>query len=83
MAYSKAYQTVVAGRTREDEVSFYGKNKVATPSGAKVAYRNSGNKKAPEIIKSENLLTEYAGKARPSGGGSVVTAMGAGSNNWS
>lgn len=35
MAYSKAYQTVVAGRTREDEaIGFFKKNRVATPAGS-------------------------------------------------
>ena len=32
MAYSRAYQTVTAGRVREDEaIAFYGKNRIATP----------------------------------------------------
>jgi len=31
--YSKAYQTVTAGRVREDEaIAFFGDNKVATPA---------------------------------------------------
>ena len=32
--YSKAYQQVIAGRVRENEqLSFFGKNKIGTPAG--------------------------------------------------
>ena len=49
MAYSKAYQEVTAGRTREDEsVSFFKDNKVATPARV-TSFNNVGGKKQPTI----------------------------------
>lgn len=63
MAYSKAYQTVIAGRVREDEVDFYGKNKVATPAGSFTTKSRGGVTKLP-TFKKEYLKTEFVGKAR-------------------
>lgn len=83
MAYSKAYQTVIAGRVREDETDFYGKNKVATPAGTFITARASGNGPIPQIVKNEDMKTEYAGKIRPATGNTVVEVMLSGSNNVS
>lgn len=63
MAYSKAYQTVIAGRVREDEVDFYGKNKVATPAGVYTTKSRGGVTKSP-TFKKEYLKTEFVGKER-------------------
>ena len=46
--YSKSYQTVEAGRVREDETSFYGLNKVATPARV-TTFKNLGGKKQPTL----------------------------------
>jgi len=83
MSYSKSYQTVIAGRVREDETSFFGLNKVATPVGTFITNRVSGNGQIPQITKNENMKTEYAGKIRPTDGGSIAEAMLSGSNNSS
>jgi len=48
MAYSKSYQTVVAGRVREDETSFFGLNRVAVP-GRSVTIVGMGGQKQPTI----------------------------------
>ena len=47
MAYSKAYQQVVAGRVREDEaIGFFGNNEVATPVRT-TSFESTGGKKFP------------------------------------
>ena len=79
MSDSKAYQTVIAGRVREDEgVPFFGLNQVAVPSGI----RNSVNLDASEqpSITSLPLFDQNVGKKddRASGintydGGSYAT----------
>lgn len=48
MAYSKSYQEIVAGRVREDETSFFGANKVATPARV-TTFKNLGGKTQPTI----------------------------------
>ena len=48
MAYSKAYQTVVAGRVREDEMPFFKDNKVATPARV-FTLAPTGGKKQPTL----------------------------------
>ena len=61
MAYSKAYQTVTAGRVREDEaIAFYGDNKIATPVKT-TNFQNQGGKKQPTLEK-EYLQHEGVGK---------------------
>ena len=51
MSYSKSYQTVVAGRVREDEsVPFFRKNEVATPARI-TSFNNIGGKPQPAIEK--------------------------------
>jgi len=49
MAYSRAYQTVTAGRVREDEaIPFFGSNQIATP--ARISTITSvGGKKQPTV----------------------------------
>ena len=42
--YSKAYQTVVAGRVREDEgIAYFGMNEITTPAGGFVMTRADGD----------------------------------------
>jgi len=61
MGYSKAYQTVVAGRVREDEaIAFYGDNKIATPVKT-TNFQNQGGKKQP-VIDTDHLAHEGVGK---------------------
>lgn len=51
MSYSKAYQTVEAGRVREDEaIGFYGDNKVALPTRV-TSFTPVGAKKQPTLEK--------------------------------
>lgn len=59
MAYSKAYQTVTAGRVREDEaITFLGKNKIATPARV-TSFNSIGGQKQPTIVEEAN---EFVGK---------------------
>jgi hypothetical protein len=61
-AYSKAYQTVTAGRVREDEaIAFFGKNKVATPARV-TNFNNLSAQKQPTLAK-DHLAHEGIGKA--------------------
>lgn len=61
MAYSTAYQTVVAGRTREDEaIGFFKDNKVATPARV-TSFNNVGGKKQP-TVETDHLQHEGVGK---------------------
>lgn len=60
MAYSKVYQTVVAGRTREDDLGFFKYNKVATPSGAR--YQAPVGGKSQPTIQQDFMGTEDVGK---------------------
>ena len=49
MAYSKSYQTVIAGRVREDEaIGMLKDNKVATPVKT-TNFQNQGGKKQPTL----------------------------------
>ena len=64
MAYSKAYQTVEAGRVREDEaIAFYGDNKVSV--GRVTAFVSMGGQKQPTIVEEAN---EFVGKNVDLGG---------------
>jgi hypothetical protein len=65
MAYSRAYQQILAGRVREDEaIAFFGKNKIATP--VRVTNFNSlGGQKQPAIVEEAN---EFVGKNVDLGG---------------
>jgi len=61
MAYSKAYQEVVAGRVREDEaIAFFGDNKVATPARV-TAFQSTGGKKQP-TLETDHLRHTGVGK---------------------
>jgi hypothetical protein len=62
--YSKAYQTVVAGRVRENEaIAFYGQNKVSC--GRVTAFVSMGGQKQPTIVEEAN---EFVGKNVDMGG---------------
>jgi len=62
MPYSKAYQTVEAGRVREDEaIGFFGENKVALPARV-TSFTPTGAKKQPTLEKN-NLNHPGIGKA--------------------
>ena len=59
MAYSKSYQTVEAGRVREDEsIPFFGKNKIATPARV-TSFNSMGGNTQPKIVEEAN---EFVGK---------------------
>ena len=61
MAYSTAYQTVTAGRVREDEaIGFYSKNRVATVAGSYAAAPVGG--KTQPTIDEDFLGDENVGK---------------------
>ena len=61
MAYSKAYQTVVAGRVREDEaIAFFGDNKVATPARV-TGFKTIQSRKQP-VIDTDHLAHTGVGK---------------------
>ncbi len=77
--YSKAYQTVTAGRVREDEVTFFKDNKSAFPTGTFTTSRVGGSVQQPVITK-EYLKMEEAGKIR-STNPYIAEAYIAGSNN--
>ena len=59
MAYSKAYQEVIAGRVREDEqIAFYGENKVS--AGSRVTnFTSMGGQTQPTVVEDPN---EFVGK---------------------
>ena len=58
--YSKAYQTVTAGRVREDEaIAFYGKNKIALPARV-TNFVSMGGQQQPTIVEGAN---EFVGKS--------------------
>lgn len=59
MAYSKAYQTVEAGRNRENEaIAFYGQNKIS--AGSRVTnFVSMGGQMQPTIVEEAN---EFVGK---------------------
>ena len=62
MAYSKAYQTVEAGRVREDEaIAFFGKNKVSC--GRVTNFVNTSAQKQP-TLKEDYLQEDDVGKIR-------------------
>lgn len=62
MAYGTQYQDVVAGRVREDELTFFKENKFACASGVfQIGRAKSG---AEPTISLDHLNTDEAGKAR-------------------
>lgn len=63
MASSKAYQTVIAGRVREDEMPFFRLNKVGLPGGVFSTTNKGGVSSLPKF-KKEYLRTEFVGKIR-------------------
>lgn len=66
MAYSKAYQTVEAGRVREDEaIGFFGDNKVALPPRVTSFVSQGGQTSSPPISEDPN---EFVGKNVDLGG---------------
>lgn len=66
MAYSRAYQTVIAGRVREDEaISFYGKNKIALPPRV-TNFVSMGGQKQPTLF--VDPANEFVGKSVDLGG---------------
>ena len=63
--YSRAYQTVTAGRVREDEaITFFGKNKIATPARI-TSFNSIGGQTQPKIVEDPN---EFVGKNVDLGG---------------
>ena len=59
--YSKAYQTVTAGRVREDEaIAFFGDNEIATPARV-TSFKTVGSSKQPVVVR-DNLNHEGIGK---------------------
>ena len=72
MAYSKAYQQVIAGRVREDEqLPFYGKNKIAVP-GRITSFNSVGGQKQP-VIKADSL--QFTGVGKPNNPVNPVTGL--------
>ena len=66
MAYSKAYQTVIAGRVREDEsITMFRDNEIATPARI-TSFKTVGGKMQPTI--EEDKANEFVGKAVNLGG---------------
>jgi hypothetical protein len=66
MAYSKAYQTVWAGRVREDEaILFYGQNRIALPPRV-TTFTNLLAAKQPTL--KVDLANEFVGKSVVLGG---------------
>jgi hypothetical protein len=62
MAYSKAYQTLEAGRTREDEaISFFKNNKVALPARV-TSFNSMGGASSSPAIVADYLQNSNAGK---------------------
>jgi hypothetical protein len=65
MAYSKAYQEIIAGRVREDEqIGFFGHNEVALPPRV-TSFTNMISNKEP-VITQDFLASDEVGK--PDGG---------------
>ena len=63
MAYSKAYQSVEAGRVREEEaIGFFGDNKIAVPGKGTTNFTNNGGSKFPNA-KADELGHTGVGKA--------------------
>ena len=61
MSYSKAYQTVTAGRVREDEaIGFFGNNAVAGPARVTVTTNTSARKQP--VVDVDHLAHEGVGK---------------------
>jgi len=72
MSYSKAYQSIVAGRVREDEtISFFGKNKVAVP-GRVTSFNSVGGQKQT-VVKVDNL--QFTGIGKPGNKVNPVTGL--------
>jgi len=66
MSYSRAYQTVEAGRVREDEaIAFFGDNKIALPPRVTNFVSQGGQTPDPAIVEDPN---EFVGKNVDLGG---------------
>ena len=61
MPYSKRYQTVIAGRVRDDELRFVFKNKSALPPGLFTAKSVSASPQP--VVKIDPLRSENIGKS--------------------
>ena len=61
MAYSTAYQTQIAGRTREDEMPFFKSNKVALPARV-TSFNSMGGAGTSPAIVADYLQNSNAGK---------------------
>jgi len=62
VSYSTAYQTVTAGRVREDEaIGFFGDNKVATPARV-TNFKTTASAKQP-VLSTDHLNHVGRGKA--------------------
>jgi hypothetical protein len=77
MAYSRAYQVVIAGRTREDELGFFKLNQVASPARVFSMFP-LGGKKQP-TVDSQYLEDNAVGKA--SGRKPLLSAFNPNGNN--
>lgn len=67
MAYSKAYQTVTAGRVREDELAFFKNNSSASPARVYGSYP-TGAKKEPTVFKDyqdDNFIGKASSLRKP------------------
>jgi len=61
MAYSKAYQTVTAGRVREDEaIGFFGNNSIVTPARVSTITNRSAIKQP--VVSTDHLQHPGIGK---------------------
>lgn len=76
--YSKAYQTVEAGRVREDEqIGFFGDNKVATPARV-TGFKTIGGKTQPTL---EGDPLQHPGVGKPGTASDIVAAYNPPANN--
>lgn len=82
MAYSKAYQTVVAGSVRETEsIGYFKNNTITTPAGNVSVCRTGGSTVLPTITV-DYLGSENVGKL-PTTRTDALNSYDAGSNNVS
>lgn len=67
MAYSKAYQTVTAGRVREDELGFFKLNQSVSPARTYGSYP-VGGKKEPTVFadyQNDNFIGKPSAVRKP------------------
>ncbi|MEN6623055.1 MAG: hypothetical protein ABFD50_16095 [Smithella sp.] len=78
--YSTAYQTVTAGRVREDEaISFFGDNKIATPARI-TSFNTIGGKTQPTV---EKDVLQHTGVGKPGTVSDNLSAFNPPGNNLS